>query len=64
MVRSFCDRTGVRSKPYAYFTFLADPLSQVFYDESYLMRKWSQWAEVVSITYEAHDHQSALLLRK
>ena len=64
MVESFCERTGVRSQNYAYFRMLADPMSQVFYDEEYLARKWSQWAEVISITPEAHDHQTALLLRK
>jgi SAM-dependent methyltransferase len=64
MVESFCERTGVRGTSYAYFTMLTDPESQVFYDEEYLVRKWSQWAEVVSVTPEAHDHQTALLLRK
>ena len=64
LVRSFCERTGVRSQKYAYFTILGDPVSQVFYDEDYLVRKWSQWAEILSITPEAHYHQAALLLRK
>jgi hypothetical protein len=64
MVESFCERTGVRGTSYAYFTMLTDPESQVFYDEEYLVRKWSQWAELVSVTPEAHDHQTALLLRK
>jgi SAM-dependent methyltransferase len=64
LVRSFCERTGVLSQNYAYFTILADPISQVFYDEAYLVRKWSQWAEVLSITPEAHYHQAALVLRK
>ena len=64
LVRSFCERTGVRSQNYAYFTILADPISQVFYNEDYLVRKWSQWAEVLSITPEAHYHQAALVLRK
>ena len=64
LVRSFCERTGVRSQNYAYFTILADPIAQVFYDEDYLVRKWSQWAEILSITPEAHHHQAALLLRK
>lgn len=64
MVESFCERTGVRSQKYAYFTMLADPMSQVFYDEDYLIRKWSRWADFVSINPEAHDHQTALLFRK
>ena len=64
IVESFCERTGVRSMNYAWFTMLTDPMSQVFYDEEFLMRKWSQWADVVSITPEAHDHQSTILLRK
>jgi SAM-dependent methyltransferase len=64
MVESFCERTGVRSQKYAYFTMLADPMSQVFYDEEYLVRKWSQWAEILSVNPEAHDHQTALLLQK
>lgn len=64
LVDEFCQRTGVRSKNYAWFTMLTDPMSQVFYDEEYLIGKWSQWVEFVSITPEAHDHQSALLLRK
>ena len=61
--QSFCQRTGVLSQNYAYFTILADPTSQVFHNEDYLVRKWSQWAEVLSITPEAHDHQAALVLR-
>jgi ubiquinone/menaquinone biosynthesis C-methylase UbiE len=64
MVEDFCKRTGVRSKPYAYFSMLTEPVAQVFYDEEYLLEKWSRWAEVVSVTPEAHDHQTALLLRK
>jgi SAM-dependent methyltransferase len=64
LVRTFCERTGVRSQKYAYFTILGDPVSQVFYDEDYLVRKWSQWAEILSVTPEAHYHQAALLLRK
>ena len=64
LVRSFCERTRVLSQNYAYFTILADPISQVFYNEDYLVRKWSQWAEVLSITPEAHYHQAALVLRK
>ena len=64
LIRSFCERTGVRSQNYAYFTILADPISQEFYNEDYLVRKWSQWAKVLSITPEAHYHQAALVLQK
>lgn len=64
MVEEFCDRTGVRSERYAWFSMLTDPMSQVFYDEDYLVAKWSRWADVVSVTPEAHDHQTAILLRK
>ena len=33
LIRSFCERTGVLSQNYAYFTILADPISQVFYND-------------------------------
>ncbi len=63
-MQSFCDRTGVRSQNYAFFSVLADPISQVFYDRDYLVKKWGRWAEVLSVIPEGHDHQTTLIFRK
>jgi ubiquinone/menaquinone biosynthesis C-methylase UbiE len=63
-VRRFCERTAVREQDYVSFSIGADPYSQVFYDADSLVAKWSRLATVVSVTPEAHDHQTALLLRK
>jgi SAM-dependent methyltransferase len=63
-VRQFDERTSVRSKAYASFTIGADPYSQVFYDADVLVRKWRRLARIVSVTKEAHDHQTALLFQK
>lgn len=64
MIRQFDERTSIRSQKYASFSVQADPVSQVFYDSDYLVQKWSRLAKVVSLTPEAHDHQTAVLLQK
>jgi ubiquinone/menaquinone biosynthesis C-methylase UbiE len=63
-VRRFCERTSVREQDYVSFSIGADPYSQVFYDVDALLAKWARLADVVSVNPEAHDHQTALLLRK
>jgi ubiquinone/menaquinone biosynthesis C-methylase UbiE len=63
-VRRFDERTSVRSRDYASFSFGADPQSQVFYDRKYLVQKWSRFTNVLSVTPEAHDYQTAVLLQK
>jgi SAM-dependent methyltransferase len=63
-VRRFDERTSVRSQGYAHFSIGADPNSQVFYDREYLVQKWSRFANVLSVTPEAHDYQTAILVQK
>jgi ubiquinone/menaquinone biosynthesis C-methylase UbiE len=60
----FDKKFSVTSKRYAWFSFGADPYSQVFYDTDYLVRKWSQFSKVLSITKEAYWYQTALLVQK
>jgi ubiquinone/menaquinone biosynthesis C-methylase UbiE len=64
MIEQFESRTHVRTQEYAYFSVDVDPVSQVFYQRQYLLRKWSLFMDVVSVNPEAHDHQTAVLLRK
>ena len=63
-VRQFYDRHVIGADGYAYFTMHSDPISQVFYNREFLLKKWSRFASVVSVNPEAHDHQTAILLQK
>ena len=56
--------TGVLRGEYKFFYIGGEPWTQVFYDNSYLVQKWSQFMDVVSVIPEAMDYQTALLLRK
>jgi SAM-dependent methyltransferase len=56
--------TGVLQQGYRFFYVGTDPWTLVFYDSAYLMEKWSRFMEVVSVTPEAMDYQTALVLRK
>jgi SAM-dependent methyltransferase len=64
LLRNFDERTGVLSQEWAYFTVLADPAAQVFYDSEYVVSKWSRLADCVSIKPEATGYQTALVFRK
>lgn len=63
-VSQFYNKEAVKSQSYAYFSIFSDPASQVFYNRDFLINKWQKFAEVVSVNPEAHDHQTAVLLRK
>ncbi|WP_205504334.1 class I SAM-dependent methyltransferase [Rufibacter psychrotolerans] len=63
-VRQFYEKQTVQGQEYVYFTICSDPASQIFYNREYLVKKWSRFARVVSVTPAAHDHQTALLLQK
>jgi ubiquinone/menaquinone biosynthesis C-methylase UbiE len=64
LLRRLDAETGVLGSSYKFFCVGADPGTQIFYDSDYLVGKWSGFMEVVSITPEAMDYQTALLLRK
>jgi ubiquinone/menaquinone biosynthesis C-methylase UbiE len=64
LVRKFDEATGVLDREWAYFTILADPAAQVFYDAAYLVDKWSRLAVCVRVTPEAIGYQTALIFRK
>ena len=64
MVKRFDEKTSIRAKDYAWFSFERDPYSQVFYDTQYLVEKWSRFAKVVSVTPEAYGFQTGILLQK
>lgn len=64
LVRTFDEKTGVLSQQWAYFTIFADPAAQVFYNDGYLVEKWSRLAECLSVTPEATGYQTALVFRK
>jgi SAM-dependent methyltransferase len=63
-LRRIDGETGVLQERYEFFYIGGEPWTQVFYDSGYLVRKWSQFMEVASVTPEAMDYQTALLLRK
>ena len=63
-LRRIDEATGVLHERYEFFYIGGEPWTQVFYDSSYLVQKWSRFMEVVSVTPEAMDYQTALLLRK
>jgi len=63
MLRRFDAETKVLSQDYGCFSFEGGrwggfPVPQVFYDVEWLVRKWSSFAKVVSITLEAYGHQT------
>jgi SAM-dependent methyltransferase len=64
LVRKFGEATGVLDQEWAYFTILADPAAQVFYDAAYLVDRWSRLAECLRVTPEAMGYQTALIFRK
>ena len=64
LVGKFGEVTGVLDQEWAYFTILADPAAQVFYDAAYLVDRWSRVAECLSVKPEAIGYQTALIFRK
>jgi SAM-dependent methyltransferase len=56
--------TGAVSELQSFFAIGIEPRTHVFYDNAYLVGKWSRFLEVVSVTPRAMDYQTALLLRK
>ena len=63
-IKNFDERTGVSKKDYAYFSIGTDPLSQVYYDADYLIKKWSGFAKMISIHPETYNYQTAVLFQK
>lgn len=63
-IRQYDEKTSVTTQNYAYFSIGADPVSQVYYDIDYLLKKWSQYAKVVSVNPETYNYQTAVLLQK
>lgn len=64
MLRRLDAETGILQQDYAFFYVGVDPWTLVFYDSSYLIDKWSRLMEIESISPEAMDYQTALVLRK
>lgn len=64
MVHRFDKETSILSQDYGSFSFLCDPISQVFYDTPQLIERWSLFAKVLSVTPEAYGCQTAILLQK
>ncbi len=63
-VLRFQEQTDVLNKDFSYFSIYTEPQTQVFYNVSYLLEKWSIFARPVSVTLEAMGYQTALLLQK
>jgi SAM-dependent methyltransferase len=70
-LRDFDARTAAFSQDFAYFSVdegPADwngmPVPQVCYDREYIVTRWSQLVDVVSVTEEGHDLQTAVAYRK
>jgi SAM-dependent methyltransferase len=56
--------TGLLGRDWVYFTVLADPAAQVFYDADWLVSKWSRLADCLTVKPEATGYQTALVFRK
>jgi len=64
MLRRLDEETGVLSQRYAAVSVGTEPGTQVFYCREYLLRKWQQLAELVSVIEQPERYQTALLFRK
>jgi ubiquinone/menaquinone biosynthesis C-methylase UbiE len=64
LVQRFERQTDVLSREWVYFSILADPAAQVFFNSEYLVEKWSHFAEFLSIKPEAAVYQTAVVFRK
>jgi SAM-dependent methyltransferase len=64
LVLEFDKETATLSGDWTYFAILADPAAQVFYNSSYLVSKWSQFAECLAVEREVAVYQTALVFRK
>jgi SAM-dependent methyltransferase len=64
MLRNADSQTNVLSANFGQFSLGTDPRTQVFYDASYLVKKWSSFANVISLTENAEDYQSSIILQK
>jgi hypothetical protein len=64
MLQRLDAETGILQRGSRFFYVGTDPWTLVFYDSAYLVEKWSRFMEVESITPEAMDYQTALVLRK
>jgi SAM-dependent methyltransferase len=64
MLRRLDDETGVLSKRYAAVAVGTEPGTQVFYRREYLLGKWTQFADLVSVIEAPDRYQTALLFRK
>jgi SAM-dependent methyltransferase len=63
-IDAFRQRCPIEPGRYAWFSVGNGPGSQVFYNVDDLAARWSYLAHLVSVTPEAHDHQTALLFQK
>jgi SAM-dependent methyltransferase len=64
MLRNADRQTNLLSSNFGHFSLGTDPTTQVFYDQCYLVRKWSSFARVISLTENAEDYQSSIVLQK
>ena len=69
MLDRFNQETGVLKQDFGCFAIEGGhwggfPVPQVFYDREYLLRRWSPWIDVASITPEAYGFQTGILFRK
>jgi SAM-dependent methyltransferase len=58
------EQAAVLNNEFNYFSIHTEPHTQVFYDLDYLVRRWSNFARIVSVNLKAMDYQTALLLQK
>jgi hypothetical protein len=64
LLKSTDRKTGVLSSEFAFFAVGTEPRTQVFYDLDYLVKKWSGFAKIASVTQRAEDYQTGIVLRK
>jgi SAM-dependent methyltransferase len=64
LIHEFDKTADLSSIDFATFSFSSDPVSNIFYDADYLIRRWCRFIEIVSVTPRAYGCQTALLCRK
>lgn len=63
-VQAFLARKLAPGQDYAWFSFGADMDAQVFYDQKWLLSKWSRLMRVLSVAEGAHGPHTVILLQK
>src|SRR5262249_35815419 len=64
LIRSLDQSPSLLSNKYNWFAIDAEPRTQVFYNGRYVTKKWAHLANILSVTAEAYEYQTAILMQK